>query len=224
MAADRGAGVSGQHRYIVVEGPIGVGKTTLARRLAESLQGRLLLEAAHENPFLERFYRNPRQAALPTQLHFLLQRAEQLRTLEQDDLFDQVCVGDFLMDKDRLFAELNLDADELGIYQDVYRHLAVAVPPPDLVVYLQAPVPVLRERIERRGIEFERGMDGGYLQQLADAYMRFFHDYADAPVLIVNAAAINFADSDDDFAALLTQIERTHNGRHFFNPSPLANL
>lgn len=209
-------------RYIVVEGPIGVGKTTLARRLADSLDGRLLLEAPHDNPFLERFYRDPRGAALSTQLHFLLQRVEQLRGVDQDDLFNSVCVSDFLMDKDRVFADLTLDPDELDIYSAVYRHLAVEVPPPDLVVYLQAPVTVLRERIERRGIEFERGMDAAYLQRLADAYTRFFHDYVAAPVLIVNAAQINFADSDADYGALLQQIRNTRSGRHFFNPSPLV--
>jgi len=211
-----------QHCYIVVEGPIGVGKTTLARRLADSIGGRLLLEAPHDNPSLARFYREPGAVALSTQLHFLLQRVEQLQGLSRDDLFSDLCIADFLMEKDRLFAELNLDADELAIYDRVYRQLAIEMPVPDLVVYLQAPVPVLRERIERRGIGFEQGMDAAYLERLAEAYTRFFHDYAAAPLLIVNATAINFADNDREYAELLHAIRQTHSGRHFFNPSPLV--
>ena len=214
--------MSAERRYIVVEGPIGVGKTTLARRLADSFGSELLLEGADHNPFLERFYRNPREAALSTQLHFLLQRAEQLRPLAQDDLFNPVWVADFLMEKDRLFAEVNLDADELALYQQVYDHLAVEVPPPDLVIYLQAPVKVLLERVERRGIGYEQGMSGAYLQRLADAYTRFFHDYDRAPLLIVNATEVNFAEREADYAALVEVIQRTHSGRHFFNPAPLA--
>ena len=209
-------------RYIVVEGPIGVGKTTLARRLAESFGSELLLEGADHNPFLERFYRNPREAALSTQLHFLLQRAEQLRGLTQDDLFNPVWVADFLMEKDRLFAEVNLDADELALYRQVYDHLVLEPPRPDLVVYLQAPVKVLRDRIEKRGIAYERGMDPAYLQRLADAYTRFFHDYDQVPLLIVNATDINFAENDADYDALLAEIRRTRSGRHFFNPAPLT--
>lgn len=208
--------------YIVVEGPIGVGKTTLARRLADAFGCDLVLEAADENPFLERFYRNPRQAALSVQLHFLLQRAEQMRSLEQSDLFNPVRVADFLIEKDRLFAEVNLDADELAIYEAVYRHLVIEAPAPDLVIYLQAPVTVLQERIERRGLDYERGIDATYLQRLADAYTRFFHDWDRAPLLIVNATDINFAENDPDFAALLQQIVRTRSGRHFFNPAPLV--
>jgi len=210
--------------HVVVEGPIGVGKTTLARRLADSLAAGLLLEAPHENPFLERFYRDPRGQALPTQLHFLLQRAQQVGTLAHGDLFERVRVSDFLLDKDALFAELTLDADELALYRAVHRQLVPDVPSPDLVVYLQAPVAVLQARIERRGIAFERGMDTEYLQRLADAYMRFFHSYDRAPLLIVNAATANFADNDDDYTALLEQIRRTRSGRHFFNPSALGDL
>lgn len=214
--------VTEERRYIVVEGPIGVGKTTLARRLADSFGSELLLESAASNPFLERFYRNPREAALSTQLHFLLERAAQMNALTQSDLFNPVWVADFLMEKDRLFAEVNLDADELALYTQVYDHLLLDPPRPDLVVYLQAPVKVLRERIDRRGIACERGMAAGYLRRLADAYARFFHDYEGAPLLIVNAADINFAESDSDYAALLDEIRRTRSGRHFFNPAPLV--
>jgi len=210
------------HRFIVVEGPIGVGKTTLARRLTESLGGRLVPEQAHDNPFLERFYRNPREAALSTQLHFLLQRAEQMRNLGQSDLFERVRVADFLLEKDRLFAEVNLDADELKLYRQLYDHLTIEAPKPDLVIYLQAPVHVLQDRIDRRGIDYERDMGAGYLQSLCDAYTRLFHDYTEAPLLIVNAAEINLADREADYAALLEQIQRIESGRHFFNPAPLA--
>ena len=222
MAAGVGRIVSGEGSYIVVEGPIGVGKTTLARRLADSFGAELLLEGAEHNPFLERFYRNPREAALSTQLHFLLQRTEQVRELAQRDLFGTARVADFLIDKDRLFAEVNLDADEFALYRELYAHLVVEAPRPDLVVYLQAPVKTLRERVDKRGIGYERGMAPDYLRQLADAYMRFFHDYDQAPLLIVNAADINFAESDADYTALLEEIRRTRSGRHFFNPAPLA--
>ncbi len=215
--------MSRPHRYIVVEGPIGVGKTTLARRLADSLGGSLVLEQAEANPFLERFYRHPREAALSTQLHFLLQRSEQMRGLAQSDLFDALRVADFLVEKDRLFAEVNLDADEFALYRQVYDHLVIEAPRPDLVIYLQAPVKVLRERIERRAIACETGMGAGYLQALCDAYTRFFHDYEAAPLLIVNAAEINLADNEADYTALLDQIRRTHSGRHFFNPAPLVH-
>ncbi len=208
--------------FIAVEGPIGVGKTTLARRLAASFEAALVLEGAADNPFLERFYRNPREAALSTQLHFLLHRSEQMRTLAEPDMFRGGRVSDFLLEKDRLFARVNLDADELALYERVYDRLAVVAPPADLVIYLQASVKTLRERVERRGIDYERGMAGDYLQCLADAYTRFFHDYERSPLLIVNAEDVNFADSDRDYAALLDEIRRTRSGRHFFNPDPLA--
>ncbi|MDX1610441.1 MAG: deoxynucleoside kinase, partial [Halofilum sp. (in: g-proteobacteria)] len=204
--------MSGGGRLIAVEGPIGVGKTTLARRLADSLGGTLLLEQAEANPFLERFYRQPREAALSTQLHFLLQRAEQMRGLAQSDLFDSVRITDFVMEKDRLFAEVNLDADEFALYCQVYDHLVVEGPRPDLVIYLQAPVKVLQERIDRRGIDYERHMGAGYLQALCDAYTRFFHEYDAAPLLIVNATEINLAENEADYAELLEQIRRTRSG------------
>ncbi len=208
--------------FIVVEGPIGVGKTTLARRLAVSFVAELVLEGADHNPFLERFYRNPREAALSTQLHFLLQRTTWMREHGQQDLFRGPRVADFLIDKDKLFAGVNLDPDEFALYQDLYRHLVVEAPRPDLVIYLQAPVKTLLERVDRRGIGYEKDMDPDYLQRLADAYMRFFHGYHDAPLLIVNAAEVNFADNDADYAALLEEIQRVGSGRHFFNPAPLS--
>ena len=165
------------HRYIVVEGPIGVGKTSLTRKLAASLGAETVLEQADENPFLERFYRNPRVGALPAQLYFLFQRAQQLAGLKQHDLFAPVRVADYLLAKDRLFAQVTLDADEFGLYEQVHDKLAIEAPKPDLVVYLQAPVNVLLERIARRGIVHEGLIDAAYLQRLNEAYARFFHEY-----------------------------------------------
>ncbi len=206
----------------MVEGPIGVGKTSLARRLAKTFGSELLLEGAADNPFLSRFYRNPRAVALQTQLFFLLQRAQQMQELRQADMFEPVRVSDFLMDKDRLFAKLTLDQEEFRLYEQVYSHLTIDVPRPDLVIYLQAPVDVLNKRIARRGIAYERGMETSYLKTLCDAYTRFFHDYDESPLLIVNAAEINLVDSDTDYQALLEQMALVRSGRHYFNPSPEA--
>jgi deoxyadenosine/deoxycytidine kinase len=214
--------VSTQHRYIVVEGPIGVGKTSLARRLADSFGSELLLEDASSNPFLDRFYRDPRSAALPAQLFFLFQRAQQMQQLIQGDMFNPVRVADFLMDKDRLFAELTLDADELHLYEQVADKLSVEAPVPDLVIYLQAPVDVLRQRILRRGITSEKYIDEQYLNRLVDIYTRFFHDYDDAPLLIVNAAEIDPVNKEEDYQLLLRRILGVQSGRHYFNPLPMA--
>ena len=207
--------------YIVVEGPIGVGKTTLARKLSQSFGSELLLEGAVDNPFLERFYKNPRQSALSTQLFFLMQRAEQIQGLRQGELFTPVWVADFLIEKDRLFAELTLDADELSLYNQIYRHLTLDAPVPDLVIYLQAPVNVLLERIKRRNIEYEQTIDADYLTRLSNAYMRLFHDYDKSPLLVVNAEFLNFADSDNDYQLLLDRISVMQGGRHYFNPMSL---
>jgi len=203
--------------YIVVEGPIGVGKTTLARKLAESFDSELLLEGADENPFLERFYRNRRLSALPTQLFFLFQRARQIESLQQADLFQPVRVSDFLMQKDRLFAEITLDEQEFHIYEQVYAHAVSALPVPDLVIYLQAPVDVLLRRIARRGINYEQKIDAGYLRQLCDAYARFFHNYEASPLLIVNAAGIDLVNHNEDFVALLDEVQGAKPGRQYFN-------
>lgn len=213
---------AGSPRHIVVEGPIGAGKTALAKRLAKSLSAELILEEALENPFLERFYREGRSAALPTQMFFLFSRARQIEQLRQTDMFATVRVCDYLFAKDRLFAELNLDADELALYEQIADKLAIDAPVPDLVIYLQASVDVLFERIARRGVGFEQMIDRAYLEQLADIYARFFHAYNDGPLLIVNASQIDPVSNDADYEQLFRQIERTTGGRHFFNPTAAA--
>jgi deoxyadenosine/deoxycytidine kinase len=206
------------HRFVVVEGPIGVGKTSLARRLARSFGSELILEQAEENPFLERFYRNPRAGALPTQLFFLFQRTRQLEDIRQHDLFDTVRVADYLLDKDRLFARLTLDDEEFGLYEQIYARLAIDTPVPDLVIYLQAPIDVLLERIARRGIRYEQQIDRGYLERLQEAYARFFHAYDTSPLLIVNAAQADFVSNDRDYEQLFEQVRRVRKGRHYYNP------
>ena len=204
-------------RYIVVEGPIGVGKTSLARRLAETYGATLILEQAAENPFLERFYRNPRAAAFPAQLFFLFQRTQQLQGLNQSDLFSQVQVADYLMAKDQLFARVTLDEAEFSLYEQVYSKLGVLAAKPDLVIYLQAPVDVLLTRIARRGIGFEQHIERAYLTRLNEAYSRFFHEYEEAPLLIVNAASMDPIGNEADYEDLLVAISRVKRGRNYYN-------
>ena len=206
--------------FVAIEGPIGVGKTTLAGRLAERLGLPLMLEPAAENPFLDRFYREGRRYALPTQLSFLLHRADQVSKLPTNDLLGPRVVTDFLIDKDRLFAEITLDEHELALYDQIATSLAIDPPPPDLVIYLQAPVPVLLERIRTRGIGYEQRIDSEYLTHLSDSYTRFFHYYDDAPLLIVNAAEIDFAHNDAHLDALMHQIASMDGVRSYFNPNP----
>jgi deoxyguanosine kinase len=205
-------------RFIALEGPIGVGKTSLAIKLAATLGAELVLERAEENPFLERFYRNPRAGALPAQLYFLFQRAQQLAALRQQDLFAPLRVADYLIEKDQLFARTTLDEEEYRLYEQVYSKLGIEAPKPDLVIYLQAPVDVLLERIGRRAIAYEQFIDRGYLERLNAAYARFFHEYEAGPLLIVNAAAIDPINSEADFAELLATIGRMRRGRLYYNP------
>lgn len=207
-------------RYIAVEGPIGVGKTSLAKRLADTFNYQIVLEKPEENPFLERFYRNPRQHALATQLFFLFQRAQQLQALKQDDLFEPVRVADFMIEKDALFAQINLDADEFKLYENVYQHLTLDAPAPDLVIYLQAPIPVLLNRIQKRGIAAEQAIEADYLRRLNDAYTRFFHYYDRSPLLIVNCADLDLVGRDEDYQQLLEQIVSAPQGVQYFNPKP----
>ena len=212
------AETSTAHHYVVIEGPIGVGKTSLARRLAELWSAELILEQAEQNPFLEKFYRDPVGTALPVQLHFLFQRTQQLSGLKQQDLFSSVRVADYLLEKDRLFARVTLDDAEFGLYDQVYDRLVIEPPKPDLVIYLQAPVDVLLQRISRRGLRMESLIDRPYLEKLNEAYARFFHDYDAAPLLIVNAATLDPLANEADFAELLSAIARMKRGRLYFNP------
>lgn len=208
--------------YVVVEGPIGVGKTSLARRLADSFGSELLLEGAEDNPFLERFYRDPKNAALPTQLFFLFQRARQLQDMRQSDMFRPVRVADFLIEKDRMFARMTLDQHELELYNQIYEKMTLDAPVPDLVIYLQAPVDVLQERITKRGINYEQHMQDNYLRRVAESYMEFFYHYNASPLLIVNATEIDLASNDQDYNNLLEQVCNIKSGRHYFNPMPIA--
>lgn len=207
-------------RFITVEGPIGVGKTTLTKLLAETFNYETLLENSANNPFLERFYQNRKQAALQTQLFFLFERARQIQMLRQADMFQPVRVSDFLMEKDRLFAQINLDADEMKLYDNIYEHLAINAPVPDLVIYLQAPPDVLMERILQRGVKAEQSIDKEYVQQLSTAYTEFFHYYDQSPLLIVNATEFDLVNDADEYEQLVEYLVKIKNGRHYYNPSP----
>lgn len=203
-------------RYIVVEGPIGVGKTSLARRLGEHLKTDLLLERPEDNPFLARFYQNMERYALATQVFFLFQRMDELRALSQEDLFQKRVVSDFLLDKDPLFASINLSDHEFALYQEIYSRLKPQAPTPDLVIYLQADANTLRERIRRRNVESERRISEAYLDRVAQAYSRFFYQYDAAPLFIVNAESLNPVDADADFELLLQRLYAMRSYREFF--------
>jgi deoxyadenosine/deoxycytidine kinase len=200
-----------------VEGPIGAGKTSLARRLAARLAADLVLEQPEENPFLARFYQDMARFALPTQLFFLFQRARMLEPLAQPDMFGRPVIGDFLLDKDPLFARLTLSADELALYQKIYDALRPRAPTPDLVVYLQAQPATLVERVRRRAKGYERPVSEEYLALLADSYARFFYHYNAAPLLIVNSDNLNFVERDSDFELLVSRLRAMRSRREFFN-------
>lgn len=206
-----------KYRYIVVEGPIGVGKTSLAQRLADHLGADILLEKPQENPFLERFYQDPQRHAMSTQLFFLFQRINEVRDQAQMDLFNTRTVSDYLFDKDALFARLNLSDDEFKLYQNIYQSLAPQAPTPDLVIYLQASTDTLVERVHRRGHDYERLVKDDYLARLSDSYREFFHQYEDAPLMMVNSENLNFVDNDADFKLLLERIEGMRGPREFFS-------
>ncbi|HRH81157.1 MAG TPA: deoxynucleoside kinase [Thiobacillaceae bacterium] len=208
-----------RYRYIIVEGPIGVGKTSLARKLAQLANARLMLESPEDNPFLARFYEDRRRYALPTQLSFLLSRYDQVRELAQGDLFAGTTIADYMLDKDTLFARMNLDEAEFRLYQRLYADLKPHIPTPDLVIYLQAPASVLLERIRRRARGYERGIGEAYLTDLTRQYTEFFYHYDAAPLLIVNSEHINFADNDDDFRLVVNCIQEMRGTREFFNRS-----
>ncbi|HET9578389.1 MAG TPA: deoxynucleoside kinase [Usitatibacter sp.] len=208
-----------KRRHIVVEGPIGSGKTSLARRLADRLDASLVLEDPKANPFLPQFYRDMRRYALSTQLFFLFQRVGQLESLKQPDLFGQSIVTDFTLAKDPLFARLTLDDAEYQLYNKIYEHVRPQAPTPDLVIYLQASVETLVFRVKRRGNPIETGIDEDYLRRLSEAYSRYFYNYSDSPLLIVNSERLNFVEVPEHFDLLVERMNAMRGGREFFNRS-----
>jgi deoxyadenosine/deoxycytidine kinase len=206
-----------RYRYIAIEGPIGAGKTSLAQRLAERVGGVTLLEQPDANPFLPRFYVDRARFALPTQLFFLFQRADQLRAAAQPDLFARLTVADFLLEKDPLFAGLTLAVEELALYRRIYEALRPQAPRPDLVIYLHAAPRMLLDRVQRRAVAYEDPIDEDYLAALADAYGRFFYHYADAPLLVVNTEHLDFVASEGDLELLVRHIATMRGSREYFN-------
>ncbi len=205
--------------YVVIEGPIGSGKTTLARMLADKFSVELLSEKAEANPFLTRFYQDAQRYALPTQLFFLFQRSRQIEDMAQRDMFGQPTVSDFFLEKDPLFARLNLDDEEYSLYHQIYQHLQLKAPKPDLVVYLQTPIDALVGRIEERNISYEQDMPREYIARLAEAYSEFFHTYDASPLLIVNNEKLNIIKDQDAFNLLIERINQIKSSREYFNPN-----
>ncbi len=205
--------------YIVIEGPIGSGKSTLASTLADKFQAHLLSEKAEVNPFLPRFYQDAQRYALPTQLFFLFQRSGQIGELNQRDMFNKPTVADFFLEKDPIFARLNLDDEEYALYHQIYTHLQLKSPKPDLVVYLQTPVDELAERIEERNISYEQDIPREYLERLSDAYSEYFHQYDASPLLIVNNEKLNIIKDKDALDLLIDRIGQIKSSREYFNPN-----
>jgi len=208
-----------KYPFIVVEGPIGSGKTTLARMLADKFSTQLLSEKAEENPFLARFYQDPKRYALQTQIFFLFQRARQIADISQIDLFSQPITADFFLEKDPLFARLNLNDEEYGLYHQIYHHLQLESPKPDLVIYLQTPLSSLTDRIAERNIDYESNMPPQYIERLSNAYSEYFHSYDAAPVLIVNNEKLNIIKDEAAFNLLVERIDQFQGRREYFNPN-----
>jgi len=206
-----------KHRHVVVEGPIGCGKTSLAGRLAQRLNATTILEDPQANPFLPLFYRDMRRYALPTQLFFLFQRVQQLEELRQPDLFGKPYVADFSLAKDPLFARLTLDDAEYQLYLRIYEHVKPQAPDPDLVIYLQASVDTLFWRLKKRGDPMERDIEEHYLRRLSEAYTTYFHSYSESPLLIVNSERLNFVENNEHLDLLIERINAMRGGREFFN-------
>ena len=208
-----------KYPFIVVEGPIGSGKTTLARMLADKFSTQLLSEKAEENPFLARFYQDPKRYALQTQIFFLFQRARQIADISQIDMFSQPITADFFLEKDPLFARLNLNEEEYALYHQIYHHLQLESPKPDLVIYLQTPLSSLTERIAERNIDYESNMPPQYIERLSNAYSEYFHSYDAAPVLIVNNEKLNIIKDEAAFNLLVERIDQFQGRREYFNPN-----
>ena len=208
-----------KYPYIVIEGPIGSGKTTLARKFADRFKVNLLLENAEANPFLPKFYLDAQRYALPTQLFFLFQRSGQIRDLTQRDLFSQAIIADFFLEKDLIFAQMNLNDEEFALYRQIYQHLQLQASKPDLVIYLQTPVDALVERVNHRNVNYEQGIPREYLARLANAYSDFFHQYEASPLLIVNNEKLNTAENDAALDVLIARILQIRGRREFFNPN-----
>jgi deoxyadenosine/deoxycytidine kinase len=212
MPADR------ETRYIVVEGPIGVGKTSLARALATEFDARAVLEQVEDNPFLRRFYQNPAKYAFATQIFFLLNRYRQQQELNQRDLFRQAVVADYLFAKDGIFAQVTLGADELQLYQEIFRLLDARLPKPDLVVYLEARPEVLLRRLRKRAREYERDVGPEYVEQIAEGFRSFFHRYTQSPLLVVNCSDIDFVEHGGDYTDLIREIRGMRQGVQHYIP------
>jgi len=205
-------------KYIIIEGPIGDGKTSLSNKLALEWDADLVLENVDDNPFLSKFYKNPREVSLQTQLYFLLTRTRQVQAFKQQDIFSNARVSDFMLQKDRLFAQVTLNNEEYDLYDQLYSYMAVDIPKPDLIIYLQAPIDTLIKRIKKRGRNFEKYIDAEYLERLNAMYLKFFNTYDASPLLIINAGDIDFVNNKNDYKNLLDKIYSIEKGRHYFNP------